>query len=87
VWTDAEEPTGIQLETQTASDDFKHRVLDMKCSTRKNFWLFTKATHHGNFKSICWTTVIEILALFLCHVRQAVSSQAETAFSHIYSLS
>jgi hypothetical protein len=29
VWTDVEEPRGIQLETQSASEDFKHRVLDM----------------------------------------------------------
>jgi len=51
-----------------------------------NSGLFTKATHRGNSKSICWTTVIEILALFLCHVRQADSAQAKTAFSHIYDL-
>ena len=87
VWTDVEVPRGIQLETQSVSEDFKHRILDMWCWTRKKFWLFTKATHHGNSSSICWTTVIDILALFLRHVRQAVWTQAKTAFSHIYSLS
>ena len=86
-WIDVEEPRGIQVETHSASEDFKHRDLDMWRWTRKKFWLFTKATHHGKSKSICWTTVIEILALFLRHVRQAVSTQATTAFSHIYSLS
>jgi len=29
VRTDVEEPRGIQVETQSASEDFKHRILDM----------------------------------------------------------
>jgi len=87
VWTNVEVPRDIQLETQSASENFKHRVLDIWCWTRKKFWLFTKATHHGNSWSICWTAVIDILAFFLRHVRQAVSTQDKTAFSHIYSLS
>jgi hypothetical protein len=61
VWSDVEGTRGNQLETESASERFKQRVLDIRCLTRKKFWLFF---YMVNSKSIWWTTVIEILVTF-----------------------
>jgi hypothetical protein len=62
VWIDVTKLTGIQLETGSASGGFEQTVLDMRNLKQNEFWFFIKAL---TLKGICWSTVIEILVIFL----------------------